>query len=161
VPEPHIGSTSGPPAAWIVGQCARISIAQARVSRIGASPLPRRQPRSCSGAPARSIETMARPWRSATCTRRSASCGSTSGRAPVSARKRSTIASLAFCAVNTLLMSPVLRPTASTAKVRPGAKCCFQSIACTPAYNSAASLAGNSASGSSTRLASRDHRQAR
>ena len=39
VPEPHIGSSRGPPAAAIAGQPARIRIAAARFSFSGASTL--------------------------------------------------------------------------------------------------------------------------
>ena len=80
VPDPHIGSISGLPAAAISGHPARINNAAARFSFNGAMPPSRRYPRLCKLSPDKSRLIRTRPLVINTLMRTSGSCLAILGR---------------------------------------------------------------------------------
>ena len=114
VPPPAIGSTNGLSSATFPSA----STAAASVSLSGASVMATRQPRRCSGSPARSRNSAPCPPATCSTIETSGFLGSTSGRAPSASRSESTTASFTLSAAKPECVSAGLSFTlASTASV--------------------------------------------
>ena len=114
-----------------------------------------------SGSPERSSCRVARSPRSVSAMRTPGCSVSTEGRAPVASVMRSQMASFTRSDEKRVLRRLLLVPWAVTAMVAPGARICSQHMSLVPAYRSSASRHSKRSSTTSTRLARRDHKQAR